>query len=65
MSGTDLFELGLGEAEGDAGSGLEAAVEAVLVAGAMEVGEEFSDLVGEVFGAAEVEPVLAVLVAVG
>ena len=31
----------------------------------VEVVEEFSDLVGELFGTAEVEPMLAVLVAVG
>ncbi len=63
--GEEFCEVGLGEAEGGAGLGLEAAVEAVEVAGAVEVLEEFSDLIGELFGAAEVEPVLAVLVAVG
>ena len=45
--------------------GLEAAVEALLVAGAVDFGEQFSYLPGQFFGAAEVEPVLAAPVAVG
>ncbi len=63
--GEEFCEVGLGEAEGVAGFGLESAVEAVAVAGAVDGGEEIADLVGELFGAAEVEPVLASLIAVG
>ena len=58
----DVFELGGGLAKGGADLGLEATGESV---GAMQVVEQFSDPVGEFLGSAEVEPVLASLVAVG
>ncbi len=63
--GEEFWEGGLGETEGGAGFGLESAVEGVAVAGAVDVGEELADLAGELCGAAEVEPVLASLIAVG
>ncbi len=64
MLGEEFFEVGLGEAEGGAGFGLEAAVEAVVVAWAVEFGQELADEAGKLFGAAEVEPALASLIAV-
>ena len=63
--GAEFFEVGRGETKRGADLGLEAGVEPVLVAGAVQIVEKFSDLAGELFRAAEVEPVLASLVAVG
>ena len=61
----EVFELGGGLVKGGADLGLEATGESALVAGAVQVVEQFSDLVGKFLGSSEVEPVLASLVAVG
>ena len=63
--GADFLEVGRGPAEGGADLGLQSAAESALVAGAVQVIEQFSDLEGEFLGSAEVEPMLASLIAVG